>query len=408
MPQRRPAQAIALQTCPEHGIGFIRAAEGDWCIRVGGRVRMDWVLRGTYRGEEGGQTEARIAFDARSRTDWGLLRSVVRLDLISSGRKKTSSYVTFAGFTGGRTSSFFDFYADDLNWRSIAGSDASANLIAYTARGPSGLSATVSLEDARDRQLGFNLLDIGPVGGSGGFRGSVLTEQPSAHSRYPAVIGNARWDGDDASAQLSGAVQRLRPSLCTEAGDLCSAPESRPGYALQVGVQFSIPQLARGDTLTLQAAYAVGALSYLGVGNIPDRVGNLQLMAADGDILRRADAEGEVFRFKQARGWSALAAFLHYWTPTLRQAFFGSYLSVDGPDWAQSVGTQAVARPEVGFLQLGTNLVWAPVPGFEIGAEIGYGRAAITDVSFPLLSTTNIARSSGTQFYAISRVQRTF
>ena len=64
------------------------------------------------------------------------------------------AFVQFAGFTAGRASSFFDFYAHDFEFAgATAGSDlASTNLLAYTATLGNGFSATLSVEDPTFRR----------------------------------------------------------------------------------------------------------------------------------------------------------------------------------------------------------------------------------------------------------------
>lgn len=85
------------------------------------------------------------------------------------------------------------------------------------------------------------------------------------------------------------------------------------------------------------------------------------------------DALGEA---QLAQGWAATALFLHYWTPQIRQAVFGSYGVIDYP----ATGTvQTPAGGALGFIdttdwQAGTNLSWLPVSGFYIGIEGLYRR----------------------------------
>jgi hypothetical protein len=55
--------------------------------------------------------------------------------------------------------------------------------------------------------------------------------------------------------------------------DLVPGPDPAPfvnteyGFAAQAGLQVELPMIAEGDELWLQAAYAEGALSYLGLGD---------------------------------------------------------------------------------------------------------------------------------------------
>jgi hypothetical protein len=70
--------------CAAHGAGFARVPGTDTCVRVSGRVRGE-VDAGSKRsiglGRNGAglNAEARAALDARTDTDAGPLRTVVRV-----------------------------------------------------------------------------------------------------------------------------------------------------------------------------------------------------------------------------------------------------------------------------------------------------------------------------------------
>jgi hypothetical protein len=94
--------------------------------------------------------------------------------------------------------------------------------------------------------------------------------------------------------------------------------------------------------------------------------------------------------------WSVLADFLHYWTPTIREAFFGSYYRqsyghairsaagfAEGAACPTCVGTVTTAsganfNPFSPFYtdgaqwQIGTNVTWSPVKNLDIGVEVIY------------------------------------
>src|SRR5262249_12399398 len=71
---------------------------------------------------------------------------------LETGVGLTTAFVQFGGLTAGRLQSFFDFYADNDTWYSITDSDVTTNLLAYTYTFGNGFSATLSIEDPKERQ----------------------------------------------------------------------------------------------------------------------------------------------------------------------------------------------------------------------------------------------------------------
>ena len=104
------------------------------------------------------------------------------------------------------------------------------------------------------------------------------------------------------------------------------------GWAVQGGVKVNLPMIAPGDDFWLQAAYAKGGSTYTN-GGYPGQgsgggfnFGASTLEGYDGVV----NADGKL---QLTNSWSVLADYLHYWTPTIRQAFFGSY-------WKESFGSR--------------------------------------------------------------------
>ena len=54
------------------------------------------------------------------------------------------AFIQFAGITAGRVQSFFDFYADAINYEGLRGSNQTAWALAYTATFGGGFSASLS------------------------------------------------------------------------------------------------------------------------------------------------------------------------------------------------------------------------------------------------------------------------
>ena len=366
------------------------------------------------------------------------------------------AFIQFAGITAGRATSFFDFYSNELSWAGIAGSDRGAtNLLAYTATFGGGWSATISMEDPQERRWPIIGLDpagiptFGPAivagaGGTGtgsifptGFGGlggpfNVGLQQKNS---MPDIVANVRVDQTWGSFQLSGAVHQISAvgaantqfgvpittigtggvPIVTPTSVTVSTTGFRPdteyGYAVQAGLKVNLAMIAPGDLLYLQAAYARGGLDYnisgpwlfggatgsqFGFGGT---LGRFNVNTVDGIV----DQFGEV---NLSRSWSAVAAFLHYWTPQLRSGFSAGYSKIEYPG-ANTLfvggvipGTSAAAPGFVpgsaaavfaGFgtsgqanlrdfslVNLAANLIWSPVSNLDIGVEVAYDRINIS------------------------------
>lgn len=368
LPSKKAAPVEYVRVCSAFGSGFFFIPGTDTCLRISGRVRAEyryaettWSVPGNGRAVDaiGFRARGRLNVDARTPTPYGTLRTFFRYDITGDRGNYTAgdklaldkAFVqwTLPGFvlTAGRAASFFDFYANDLNWGTLRGSDlGTQNLLAFTVPFGGGFSATLSLEDNSQRRTqGINLA----YGGQ----------------RMPDVVANFRVDQGWGSAQLSGAVHQL---YLTNRDALGNFVDNEFGWALQGGLRFNLPMIAKGDVLWLQAAYAEGALSYLG--------GNASNFGAF--ALRNSDAVIDAFgNVQKTKGYAITAGFLHYWTPSVRQGIFGSYLRTE---YANSVATlpgvngllPANAVVDTTEWRVGTNLIWSPVKDFDIGVEVLY------------------------------------
>jgi hypothetical protein len=274
----------------------------------------------------------------------------------------------------------------------------------------------------------------------------------------PDIVTNLRVDQGWGSAQLSAALHQSRWSSFgitgpaslgqlgfTYADPFFGSPYVNPdtgafspnasddwGWAVQAGVKINLPALGNGDILYLQAAYADGATAYLGVNNIPLSLGYSLGQVGDQYLFPITyDKDGVTgytgsFEQKSVKGYALTAAGLHYWTPTIRQAVFGSYLHLDNPtsNYFGFLGPDpAVDEPAVfswykygphdtTVWQVGTNLIWSPVAGLDIGAEVGYVNVNNGPQPYAFYETADAAgfttKSSSDRWYARFRIQRDF
>jgi hypothetical protein len=313
------------------------------------------------------------------------------------------AFVQLGGLTAGRIQSFFDFYADTLNWGGvIRGSDMTTTVLAYTATFGSGFSATLSLEDGIQREAGLSVLN--PLTGASVNAGY-------AGNRMPDIVANLRVDQGWGSAQLSAAMHQARAATIVYGTQPLG--DSEMGWAVQGGVKINLPMLAKGDQLWLQAAYAQGAISYLGFGgggngstwSANSYTGLVGVNNADALLNGRGSLE-------LTTGYALTAAFLHYWTPTIRQGVFGSFAALDYGNSVTPTGTTVnfgrfgVSNNQVA---VGSNVIWSPVKGLDIGGEVIWMQ---TNVDIPVVNPkqTNVAinnKSNDGWMYRL-RVQRDF
>jgi hypothetical protein len=370
------------------------------------------------------------------------------------------AFIQFAGLTAGRATSFFDFYGNDHAWFGIPGSARdSTNLLAYTASFGSGWSATISMEDPLERRYPLTSGLTGTIFNSAGGAVSAIQAIPALDpitgaptgvllgsqqvNEVPDFVGTLRVDQAWGSAQLSAAMHQVRvggfatpfavgvapiPGVTTFLNEN-AALDSEYGWAVQGGVKLNLPFIAAGDNLYLQAAYAEGGLDYTisGTWAFGSATGAAGFGGASTGRFSYQLADGIIDPFRReirlTESFSALASFLHYWTPTVRQAIFGAYAEVDIPSLNVPAGVAVPATlvnaNNVGLLRdfsfwtVGTNLIWSPVKDLDIGVEVMYDNTRLRGPSVVDQSSCTVAgcfRRTNEQdtWYGRLRVQRDF
>ena len=119
---RKAAPVEYVRVCSTYGAGFFYIPGTETCLRVGGRVRAEFVLCLSRIDREddaiGFRARGRIQLDARTATAYGLLRTFVRFEITRNTGVATATtstqppnvaqaFVQFGGLTAGRVSSFF-------------------------------------------------------------------------------------------------------------------------------------------------------------------------------------------------------------------------------------------------------------------------------------------------------------
>ena len=357
----------------------------------------------------------RLEFDARNSTEYGLLRAFVRVDFARrtgggslysgtqariataftgtaysyTGNAQTQidiqrAFVQLGGLTAGRAVSFFGFYNGDIElYGTTAGDGVLTNLAAYTATFGSGFSATLSVEDGLERRNAYY------------YAGGIATSTPAAAAAASGLLTgtNAAYGGEImpdfvlalradqswGSAQLSGMIHQVRAAgPSANAGWIGTAATGGPadtayGYAFNLGVKVNLPMLAAGDAVWLQGVYSQGASTTVlgnpqGWGSAGSGVGRLSIVTPDAVVQSNGN-------LSLVQIWGVTLAGLHYWTPTVRQGLFASYVGSEVPSAAfTGAGGQNSANTLVNsqYWTVGTNVIWSPVKGLDIGAEVNY------------------------------------
>ena len=407
----------------------------------------------------------RVELDSRTQSPWGTLRSFIRVDAFygsngsaalgslgqqvntfnttagtSASRVTTvlnKAFLQFAGLTAGQAQSMFDFYADAYNYLGLRGSNATVALFAYTATFGDGFSGTLSFEDQPDRRAAIGSTIASTTAAPitiGGASATSFQAQP-AGSRVPEIVGNLRLDQPWGAAQLSAAAHQVDASLFA-ASALTTPPTTYAfpaltsnsfGFAVQGGVQLNADYLSPGDKLWLQAAYEKGAFGYIAGNNLAYGYGSVNQNRFPGAGITPLDGvpgwnpqinSDCVFTgsgaCEQQWGWDITGAYKHYWLPILSSAIYGSYLEVHYPANALAGFGGAVGVSNLKEARIGTNLVWTPLRGFDIGAEFMYVHLNETrPVGLAPDSTLTAAglpafQSNNNQYEGRLRIQRAF
>lgn len=430
--------------CNAYGAGFFSVPGSGACLKIGGLLYGEtslysnsfklsnattWangVKAGTLPSassfQRGGLDPfgwdglGSIELDLRNPTAYGDLRGFVRVDSVFGGGASaqtgilstanggafnslaasrdvtdvtfvSKAFLQYVGLTAGRAQSMFDFYADAYNWEGLRGSNATTQLLAYTATFGEGFSTTLSIEDPNARR---------------GVIGSTIVGDHAFYtgSRAPDIVGNLRLDQSWGTLQLSGAAHEVRTDLFASPASVAppanlgfpTGTSDEWGFAAQGGVSFNLPSLAPGDKLWLQATYEQGAIGYITGNNLAYTAGSANPVPGYGNGIGEGlnSSVGWDPQYAQDCTWTAAGkceqqwgfaftgALKHYWTPNISSSFFGSYMEQHYAADALAGFGGAIGAANLKEGRAGTNLTWSPILGLDIGGEFIYERLSVS------------------------------
>ncbi len=449
----KPVEYVKI--CSIYGAGFFYIPGTDTCIKIGGWVRaeVDFNAGGShteYLSGAGGRNDRIdtpdvqwrsrfvVSFDIRTQTEYGTLRSYSR-----GGYQWTTNedgqgtyyvertFVQFAGFTMGRSQSYFDFYANVMYYTGYIGGPSSTgaggmNVLAYTATFGNGFTATLSMEDGTLRRsaiwdAGTDALTIGSLPGPSTQNATGYTARAPgvnigdyAAAQVPDIVGSLRVDQAWGSAQVAGALHQVRAGYYGNNSTLGGvgpsqftgiAPADKWGYAAMAGIVINLPW-AKGDQFWVEGAYTVGAVSYTGWNqngqystfvrfNGGTVAAAWPLDAVFANVIGPAGVGLNGSALELTTVWTVAAGIQHYWTPALRSSLFGAYTATEYDANATSimcsspngpVRTAAGATPnfatgpvagcsfDFNLWAIGSRTIWNPVPNLDIGVEVVYAK----------------------------------
>jgi hypothetical protein len=408
----------------------------------------------------------RVELDTRTQSPWGTLRAFVRVDsYFGSGQQAATgslqsltntfnttagtsaprdttiinkAFIQFAGLTAGYAQSMFDFYANAYNFSNLRGSAATSALLAYTVTFGDGFSATLSAEDQASRRTAIGSTIASETKAPitiGGISSTSFQAQP-AGARVPEIVGNVRLDQPWGAVQFSAAAHQVDTSLFA-ASALATPPTTYAfpaltsnsyGFAVQGGLQLNTDYISPGDKFWLQIAYEKGAYGYIAGDNLGFNYGAVNQNRYMGDGFTSISYSGSGWNTQidsdcvftgshtceQQSGWDITSAYKHYWLPILSSAIYGSYLELHYPTNALAGFGGAVGVSNLKEGRIGTNLVWTPLPGFDLGIEFMY---ALLDQTRPVgLAPDTVLTKTGlptfnpitSQYAGRIRIQRAF
>ena len=368
LPMTKAEAVEYVKVCTEFGAGFFYIPGSDTCLKIGGDIRANYhsgypTISNPTRANDALVFDGRgqIAFDARTATEYGTLRSFFAIDgnfgngssggITGSGFQVDKAYIQLGGLTAGYAHSFFGFYDNDYGndiFQPYYAFPQTRALIAYTAAFGGGFTATLSAEDGKSSR---NVM----------WDDNAIIQATALTSVYggltaPDGVARLRLDQSWGQAAISAAVHQVRlPGFLTITGTGGASAggsqyDTKYGFAVAGSLGVNLP-IAAGGHFAVEGTYAKGATSYLGV--------------ASSDVsFTRTNA-------KLASGWAVTGEFGVNVTPAFTVNLLAGYVNYKGAD-ALGNGLTTTGDDSYTRYTVGGNVWYVLTKGFKVGAEVYY------------------------------------
>jgi len=358
LPMTKAEAVEYVKVCTEFGAGFFYIPGSDTCLKIGGDIRANYHSGYATNANPTRANDAlvfdgrgQIAFDARTATEYGTLRSFFAINGnfgngAASSFAVDKAYIQLGGLTAGFAHSFFGFYDNDYGndiFQPYYAFGQTRALLAYTAAFGGGFTATLSAEDGKSS------------------RGILLDDAvghkfvaPSGGLTAPDGVARLRIDQSWGQAAISAAVHQVRlpgdyTTVLPAGAD--SQYDTKYGYAVAGSLGINLP-IAAGGHVAVEATYEKGASQYLGISTL-------------------ADATFTPTATKLSSGWAVTGEFGVNVTPAVTINLLAGYVNYKGTD-AAADGFLSTQDDSFTRYTVGGNVWYVLTKGFKVGAEVYY------------------------------------
>ena len=339
-----------VRICDVYGAGFFYIPGTETCLQISGYVWYQISANSNW-DYWAKSVRARVNFDARTDTAWGLLRSYIRVQgswdpANQTVRSSVTDLLGLVSIPPGIVNSTANLGTDGAAFIDQAFLELGGLRMGYTE------SAWVASQSAGVAQYGSHswsglsygyqqraLISYTFTGGNG-FAATISLEDDGNANYMPDVVAavmiNQGWGGVwakvgyDEDRSPPSLVPGLLPAPASFLGARAAGLSGSDGWGAQVGMQLNVPN-SPGSSFRLIGYYANNANAY-SVGS----------------------------------RWSVLASYGHQINPQL----FASA----GFQWFGDTNYGAAGNPNAWQGEL--NVVWTPVTQFEVRAEYNYFKAS--------------------------------
>lgn len=414
--------------------GFILPGS-DVCFDISGfaRAQADFGVANPYALAAGYDdvdfsSEVELNFDARTMTEWGLLRGFVRLGASAQTEDYSldvvKAFVQIGGFTAGLTDSFFDPVYTDYAMAAIGAPDGGTDdlaLFGYSYAIGNGVTLMASVEDndGNNRFGGIAVassaagatLAAGSLYATAGTPAAPVAALPGGTAAIDfqdqdnglAFVAAIRVDQAWGSAKLGGALTQVQTDqsllantlLLTEYGVAALADDDELGWAIQASAEFNLP-IGVDSEFGIFGIYTDGALSYAGLGGV----------ATQGLDLGYDAIYNPATQSLQTTQAYALGAGLEFGINSMLDwELDGYYADVDH-------GAAVGVLGDYDIWAVRTSLAYRPVAGLELRAGVGYTAYGVDNTVDLVAGTAGVQSLDNTYFddafTARFRVTRSF
>ncbi|MGB3500397.1 MAG: porin, partial [Mesorhizobium sp.] len=367
-PEPEPVEYVRV--CDAYGAGFFYIPGTETCLKISGYVwyqigasSFDPTLAsnnivpssatGILGDGWGKSVRARLNVDARSETEWGTLRSYIRMQADWNGVGDgpvaiDQAYIELAGFKMGYSESF---WVDSGNggpsnygshsWSGMNYGYQQRALIGYRFES-NGFFGALSLEDDA----------LSSFGSSRNAAGAVVIPGYNGADYVPDVVAKIGFGGGWGAVWAKVGFDSDRTNTYT----IGTGQEGDSGWGAQIGAQFNMPNMP-GSSLRLIGYYA-DSDNRFGTGSPFGTLLNYAPVAAGTVTALAAGTNGTA-------EWSILASYNQQFSET-----FGASVAVQYFNDFYFPGTDVGTGIDGWSAELST--VWFPVKDFEVRTELHY------------------------------------